>query len=220
MIWCGTDNRRVDQIGTIDGPYAMADTLDPTPRWTRELTNLRSRIQRRRSSGAASPELIDETLDTCDGLLRDLAGQHLECERLRGAVRAETAIWEQLFDAMPGPCLLTDNAGFIRNANRAASAILNTSAKHLKNRQLIVFSEEREGFRALLRRLARGGEHVRATIAVRPRERKATRVDVIVVPLSGDGTCQWVWFLSPNSGSQQVSDESVAPETPISAASG
>ena len=204
-------------MGTCKG-NAMADTLDPTPRWIRELTNLRSRIQRGRSSGATRPELIDETLAACDGLLRDLAGEHLECERLRGAVRAEAAMWEHLFEAMPGPCLLTDSAGSIRTANRAAATILNTSAKHLKDRQLIVFSEDREAFTALLRRLARGGEHIRATIAVRPRERKARRVDVIVVPLSGDETGQWAWFLSPNSSSQQASGEAV--ETPISAASG
>ena len=156
----------------------------------------------------------------CDGLLRDLAGVHVECERLRDQVRAEIATWEHLFDAMPGASLLTDDAGVIRDANRAAAAILNTSAKHLKDRQLLVFSQDRAAFSALLQRLARGGEHVCATMVLRPRERKATAVNVIAVPLSPDHAGGWVWFFSPNTDSQKASRaDSVAADT-ISASNG
>ena len=195
----------------------MTNTLDPTFRWERELTNLRSRIgHRRRGSGDAGPDLTDAALTTCDGLLRDLAGAHLECERLRGEVRAETATWEHLFDAMPGGCLITDRGGVIRIANRAAAMILNMSAKHLKDRPLLVFSQDRVAFSSLLQRLARGGEHVRATLVIRPRERKATAVDVIAIPLSPDETSDWVWFISPTTDSQKLSAEAAA-ETAISA---
>lgn len=193
------------------------DALDPTARWTRQIANLRSRIQRRRASGGASGELIEAALVACEGLLQDLAGEHLECDRLRNEVRTETAAWEHLFDAMPGGCLLTDDAGFIRNANNAAAAILNTSARHLKDRQLLVFSEDRGPFRALLERLARGSEHVRATIALRPRERKPTVVDVIAIRLTADEAGGVVWFLSPTTDSRNVSRAESVGEAAISA---
>ena len=215
MISCDTPNWAAQRIDSTCGAHSMPDILDPTSRWERELTNLRSRIgQRRRGSGDAGPDLTDAALITCDGLLRDLAGAHLECERLRGEVRAETANWEHLFDAMPGGCLITDRGGVIRIANRAAATILNTSARHLKDRPFLVFSQDRVAFSSLLQRLARGGEHVRATLVLRPRERKATAVDVIAIPLSPDQTGDCVWFISPRTDSQK---SDAAAETAISA---
>src|SRR5687768_13518407 len=116
----------------------MADVVDTTPHWARELTHLRARARKLRWQ-TADPlvgELTDEALATCDSVLRDLAGAQLECDRLRSRVRMGNADWNRLFDAMPGACLLTDNVGLILNANKAAGVLLNVSPKWLKDRQL------------------------------------------------------------------------------------
>ena len=54
---------------------------------------------------------------------------------------------------MPGACLVTDGLGSILYANRAAGAFLNVSGKHLKDRQLLVFSADRQAFGTLMQRL-------------------------------------------------------------------
>jgi hypothetical protein len=93
----------------------MTDIVNPIPHWTRALTQLRIRAERlalrSSSAGPGNGQVVEEALTACEGLLRDLAGAHLECERLRAEARAEAAAWEHLFEAMPGPCILTDTDG-------------------------------------------------------------------------------------------------------------
>src|SRR5687768_16309797 len=131
----------------------MTNTIDPVPHWTRQLAQLRLQAARRaRISQVPCGEIIDGAFEICDGLLRDLAGARMECEQLRRDVRTADNAWEHLFDAVPGACLLTDSAGLILNANPAAGALLSLSPKRLKDRELVVFSEDREAFAALVQR--------------------------------------------------------------------
>ena len=171
--------------------------IDPVPRWSREVAKLRAQTSRaRRSAASKDGEVAEAALETCESLLRDLAGAQLECERLQARVRAEAAAWERLFEVMPRACLLTDGAGVIVTANAAAGALLNVSARHLKDRELLVFTRDRDAFRVLLQRIGRGAEEeVAGSLAIRPRERRVQQVDVRVVPLSPDSG-MWLWFFS------------------------
>ena len=176
----------------------MTNTIDPVPRWTRAFGRLRAEAMKLRRGSAQPPpeDVTEQALAMCDSLLQELAGAGLECERLRAAVGSETATWEQLFDIMPVACLLTDGLGSILNANRSAGVFLNVSAKHLKDRQLLMFFTDRDGFNVLLQRLCPGtGEH-RATLLVRPKERKTKETDILVVPLSNGQSGLWLWFLN------------------------
>ena len=179
----------------------MTNAIDPVPRWTRAFGRLRAEAVkfRRGSPQPPSEDVTEQALAMCDSLLQELAGVGLECERLRAALGTETATWEQLFDIMPVACLVTDGLGSILNANRAARMFLNVSAKHLKDRQLLMmFFTDRDGFNALVQRLCPGpGEH-RATLLVRPKERKTKETDVLVVPLSNGHSGFWLWFLDPS----------------------
>ena len=98
---------------------------------------------------------------------------------------------------MPVACLVTDGLGSILNANRAAGVFLNVSAKHLKDRQLLVFFADRHGFNALMQRLAR---HWRTSSdAVGAAQRAQTKeTDILVVPLSNGHSGLWLWFLDPS----------------------
>ena len=178
----------------------MTNTIDPVPYWMREIAQLRAQVvkNRRASDQSAFGDVAERALMVCDALLQELAGAGLECERLRAEARTETATWERLFDVMPGACLLTDGTSAILTANRAAGTLLNVSAKHLKDRQLLLFSSDREKFNALLQELPLGGqgEH-RAVLTIRPKERKALQMGVLVVPLSSGQPGLWLWFLNP-----------------------
>jgi PAS domain-containing protein len=164
--------------------------------WTRQLGFLRAQANKQARIGPCG-DILTESLAACEALVRDLAGAHLECDRLRADLRASTAAWDHLFDVIPAACLLTDVTAVILNANRIAAVFLNVNAKHLKDRELIVFFEDRAAFADLVHRVARsGGDQLHATLTVRPRERKPTAVEVVVVPLEG-GSGLWVWFLRP-----------------------
>lgn len=176
----------------------MTVTIDPVPRWSREVAQLRAQARKiRRGSSAKDAEVAEAALETCDSLLRDLAGAQLECERLQAKVQTEMAIWERLFDVMPRASLLTDSAGYIVKGNSAAGALLNVSARHLKDRQLLVFTRDRDAFRVLLQRMGDGREaEVQGSLGIRPRERRPVPMDVRVVPLS-PGAGMWLWFFVP-----------------------
>lgn len=179
----------------------MTYTFDPLSHWTRQLAGLRARAVKR-SRVAPCGDLTEDALSMCDSLLRELAGARRESDRLREDIRTSEAAWEHLFELMPGARLLTDPSGFILNANRAAGVLLNLSAKRLKNRELGLFYEDRQAFRALVQRLSSsGGDELRATLTLRARERKPAAMHVAVKPLPSRDRF-WLWFLTPASQGQ------------------
>jgi hypothetical protein len=90
--------------------------------------------------------------------------------------------------------------------------LLNVSAKHLRDRQLLLFAADRDAFADLMHRLYGGGER-RARVAMRPRERKPVDADVLVVSLSGSEAGQCLWFLNVNGTSRPThADCETSPE--------
>jgi PAS domain-containing protein len=175
----------------------MIGSTASTARWSRELAHLRTRALKARParSGTPTPALTEDTLEMCDALLKDLAGAYLHGERLHARIHSEVAAWKRLFDVMPGACVLTDRSGGIVNANHAAGSLLNIAPRHLRDRDLVVFTEPRDLFRSVMERLVCAPEDVRVTFTIRPRERKPLKADVLVVPLSTHQPDLWLWFL-------------------------
>jgi len=157
-------------------------------------------------------------LAACDSLLRELAAAHLECERLRVTSSADAATWEQLFDVVPCAWLSTDSAGLILDANGAASALLNVSIRHLRGRQLWVYTNNRKVFADLLARLNHGNGPEGATLKLRPRDRRPVEVDVTVTPGPPNQPGVWRWFFG-SCGQFQApkSEETVAPSPSMQA---
>ena len=195
---------------SLDG-RALNSVADYVPRWSREVAHLRAQARKiRRGATPKESEVVAAALEACESLLRDLAGAQQECERLAATVRAEVALWERLFEVMPRACVLTDSGGFIVNANAAAGALLNVSARHLKDRQLLVFTRDRDAFRVLVERLSRGESELRGSLWIRPRERRLVQIDFQVVGLTPDSSGMWLWFLSPAG----AADTESAPDAP------
>jgi len=197
----------------------MIDPTDAASGWAKRVAALRAQAARR-SRGASPNDLTDEALSLCDALVRDLAGAQLTRDQLRGDLRAADAAWDQLFEMMPSAAVLTDSASAILNANRAASALLNVSATHLKGRELLVFSQDRATFRALLQELERNrGTELRARLMLRPRERKPAMMQLHVRPLAARDNA-WMWIVTPATAADATPSLEIAstvPDQPYSA---
>jgi len=179
----------------------MIDPTDVASGWARRLASLRRESAKRRR-GTAQCELAEEALSMCEALIRELAGAQLARDGLRADLRAAEAAWAHLFDLMPSACLLTDGGSSILKANRAAGVLLNVSATHLKGRELLVFSQDRDTFRALLKELDRNGStELRARLTLRPRERKPAVMQLQVVPSPGRDRA-WLWIVTPATGAE------------------
>lgn len=174
----------------------MIGPTDSASSWARRVATLRTQTARRRP-GTESGDVAEEALSMCDALVRELAGAQLVRDQLRAEIRAADAAWDHLFEVMPSAGLLTDSESLILNANRAASLLLNVSATHLKGRELLVFSQDRQTFRALLRQMAQErGTELRAGLLLRPRERKPLMTQVHVVAAPGRDQV-WLWIVTP-----------------------
>jgi len=190
----------------------MSET-DAVRRWTRQIGLLRVRANKRRPRAAepsgGAGDIVTEALEACEALLRELAGAQMVSDHARREMQREAASRQLLFDHLPVASVTTDGGGVIVNANRAAAALLNVSAKHLRGRMLLHFAEDREGFNRLTRRLHAGDDHVTAILPVRPRERASLLVRALIVGESAPAASSWVWFLVPATDAH--------PEIPLSA---
>jgi PAS domain-containing protein len=178
----------------------MADP-DGVRRWTRVIETLRTRalkVRRHAPITTGTPDaILDEALESCAGLLQDLAGAHLLSDQLRREVRAERENRQYLLEQMPIACITTDEAGVIQNANQPAAELFNISAKHLRGRLLLHFSADRQAFGELLRSLPGPGGQIAAVVPVRPRERGLAKLSALIVPETAAGPSSWLWFLRP-----------------------
>lgn len=171
----------------------------PIRRWTRVVDGLRARSAKLRGpalpAGAPFDELLEESIETCGGLLQDLAGVQLLCDQLRHELHAESLNRHHLLDQMPVACVTTDDASVIQYANQPAAELLNVSAKHLRGRLLLHFSADRVGFGDLLQKLPLTGGRLDRAIAVRPRERGPFTLKALIVPETTSERTSWLWFL-------------------------
>ncbi|MGZ8392705.1 MAG: response regulator [Gemmatimonadales bacterium] len=95
----------------------------------------------------------------------ELSATHLEHDRERRRYR-------ELFDFAPGAYLVTDLSGFVRQANRSASGLLNVPPTFLAGKALAAYiaTEDRARFCSLLTNLGTGeGSHT-AAFKLQPRE--------------------------------------------------
>jgi PAS domain-containing protein len=175
---------------------------DSVRRWTLAVGQHRARAQRlkRDTAGLASPcdAILDEALELCSNLLIDLAGAEAQTSKLREALRHEREDAAGLFERIPIASISTDAAGVIADANRGAALLLNVSARHLAGKPLLHFTQDRVAFFALLKSLAREAGTLHVSIPIRPRERRATTVSVVVLRQTPADPGRLLWFLTPD----------------------
>jgi PAS domain-containing protein len=174
-------------------------------RWRQQVVGLRARSLRSPAEESVSAAAIArDCLSVCDGMLEELAASEEECLRLRRIASDERERWERLFEALPVACVLTDAAGVIVGANRAAALLLNVACSRLRGQVLLYFAIDRaQLFDALAARGAEPGP-ARMHLRIRPREKATIEVEALVMDHPESGTEGQLWFLMPSTSARQI----------------
>jgi hypothetical protein len=176
----------------------MTSLNDAVRRWGPVVERLKARLGRRVTSMAPNVEqAVSETLTTCESLLRDLAASQVENTNLSSQLKDVTSEWVYLFEQMPVACIVTHADATVIQGNRSAAELLNMSPRHLENRLLTHFIEDRQAFSQALQQLSAETADVRGSFSMRPRERAPLMIDAIAVPRTPNDATVWLWFLIP-----------------------
>ena len=135
-------------------------------------------LHRRAIASRAQPhvsltDIIEElniSLEELQAAEEELRQQNEELLATRQVVEAERQRYRELFDFAPDGYLVTDTAGAIQEANRAAAALLNISQPFLVGKPLLVFltEAERKSFYTRLNRLLVAGQVEQWEVRVQP----------------------------------------------------
>ncbi len=133
-----------------------------------------------RSMWEETSEALGVTMEEMRVAEEELRQQSDELEESRRAVEAERQRYRDLFDFAPDGYLVTDLAGVIREANRAAGELLGVAPRYLERKPLAsyVAMEDRAAFRGGLNRLLRVGRREDWIVRMQPRRGgRVRRVD-------------------------------------------
>ena len=140
--------------------------------------------------GIASEEL-QVAVETLRQQNEELASVHQELE-------AERQRYQELFEFAPQAYLITDAEGTIREANRAAAALLNVSHEFLVGKPLTVFitQQERRDFRHQLNQLSEPQQVREWEVRIQPRHKEifdaAVTVALSVNKKGNPATLRWM----------------------------
>jgi len=150
--------------------------------------------------GTVSERVVRKTLasaaDALGAAIDRLETTARESTSLRDSVKALERQSELLLRCLPIPSITTSRAGEIVALNPTAASLLNTSARHLIGKSLLLFLEDRDACVAAIHELREPEASVRRSIMLRPRERARKQVLSYVACLDED---MLQWFLFPDS---------------------
>ena len=120
-----------------------------------ELATLRHRLAELENAEAIAIEELQSTVEQLQAVEEELRQQHDELVETRRQVATERARYTALFDLAPDGYLVTNAAGVIQEANRAAVALLAVSQEVLVGKPLLLWiaKEDRLAFHTQLSRL-------------------------------------------------------------------
>ncbi|HSX83544.1 MAG TPA: ATP-binding protein [Candidatus Saccharimonadia bacterium] len=120
-----------------------------------ELATLRHRLAEIENAEAIAIEELQSTVEQLQAVEEELRQQHDELVETRRQVATERARYTALFDLAPDGYLVTNAAGVIQEANRAAVALLAVSQEVLVGKPLLLWiaKEDRLAFHTQLSRL-------------------------------------------------------------------
>jgi PAS domain S-box-containing protein len=122
-------------------------------------------------AGLEAVEELQRTLHQLQAAEEELCQQNEELTLARQAVEAERQRYQELFDFAPDGYLVTTATGTIREANRAAAALLHVPHNLLMGKPLLVFvpQAEREAFRVHLHQALEGRGGGEWEVRIQPR---------------------------------------------------
>jgi PAS domain-containing protein/DNA-binding transcriptional regulator YhcF (GntR family) len=158
-----------------------------------------------RTRGEASPGATREALTELSLALEELRVSEEELRvqsdiltDVQQALETERERYHGFFTHLPAPCLVTDTAGVVREANRAAAELLGAREDALPGKPLAVFvsEEDRRAFRGRMLQGIPAGETAEWAVLLHPRNAPPVRVQVGVrVVREGASRNALVWLL-------------------------
>ncbi len=143
-----------------------------------------------RSMWEETSEALGVTVEELRVAEEELRQQTDELEESRQTIEAERRRYQDLFDFAPDGYLVTDLAGMIREANRAAGELLGVAPHYLARKPLASYIalDDRAAFRGGLNRLLRVGRREDWIVRVEPRRGGAFDAAITVaVVRDGEG---------------------------------
>jgi len=116
--------------------------------FSQQREKLRSHVQRLLQGSAIKPnsqqETITEAFEELHTAVEELLTASEQLDVTRAAVEKERQRYQELFEFAPDGYLVTDTAGKIQEANRAAATLLCVRQKYLAGKLLIVFIAQQD----------------------------------------------------------------------------
>jgi two-component system cell cycle sensor histidine kinase/response regulator CckA len=156
-----------EEGGTAAGCLGVAmDVTRP-----REAEALRKEAETELEQLAAAHEELQVYAEELQVQQAELEQQNQKLEDARAEVEAERRRYQQLFEFAPDGYMVTDPAGVIRQANRAAADLLGVSQERLVGKPLVVYitSEEQAAWYQSLQQLEGGQQRMQVQLRLRPR---------------------------------------------------
>jgi len=145
-----------------------------------------------------------QTPQVCKSAIRELgdaleevrvATEHLQIAADDLAVTRREATenadrYRELYEALPMPCIITNDQGTVDEANTLASKLLNVAAPYLGGKPLLLYLPQRDVYFKLMQDVSASGS-ASARAMLRPRDRKPVDVHVSVTALRRQ--MRWCW---------------------------
>jgi hypothetical protein len=157
-------------------------------------------LEERSDLAKASPDAMKSVLRELSDVLEELrvateqlqaASDDLAAARREAVGHAER--YHELHEGLPLPCVLTNEAACVDEANMLAATLLNVARPFLPGKPLLLFLPERETYFRLLDDVRSGGT-AGGKAMLRPRDRKPRPVTISVTALPNQ--LRWCWLFS------------------------
>lgn len=157
-------------------------------------------VELKTKTGGAEGRVTSVAIRELEGAIEELRVATEQLHDLSdkvAAARAETHAAErryrELQEAVPLPCVFTDDGGVIVDGNSPAAELFHISLQHLRGKPLFLFIDDRTRFMSLLKEGYPAVDPVRVELGVRPRERKGRRMLVTMRRLPEHGSLCWMF---------------------------
>jgi PAS domain-containing protein len=142
---------------------------------------------------------MDDALQLLETMRLECAGLQQRCTELEERLKRRVDGASRLFDAFPQPIVTTDSVGLIVTANRAACVLLSRSRAKLTNDFLLHFTEDRDGFSAVVRELPHATGPIVLKARFRPADRAPFNASVTVLRDPCTEPPEFLWLLARES---------------------
>lgn len=146
----------------------------------------------------SSPDGLRTALRELSDMLEELrlateqlqsASDDLAAARREASLRTEH--YQELHENLPLPCVLTDDAGCVNDANSLAARLLNVARVRLPGKPLLLFMPQRDQFFHLIDKVRADGVGA-DRLLMRPRDKRPREVAINVTTLPAQA--KWCWL--------------------------